>query len=154
MVAVVFWLVVFIAAAVVLVMLLVRFGRRPTMRYYTQLVRAAVIVRIQAILAFFIGDFCRWVIRSPPSPKSPNPIPPGQHPSLDRAFARVNRAEEHLIDCVRQLARRGEEQLNAITFDPHPHNPQQIIVDKPELPLGFIFSILIGVHCTPFRPDR
>ncbi len=106
--------------------------------------RATIVAPIRAILALVLGDFCHWVLRSPSTPKPRIPIPQGQYPSLDRAFARVSRGEEHLADCVRQLGRRGKKQLDAITFDADQNHPKQIVVDKPELPLDFTFSILIG----------
>ncbi|MDQ6867933.1 MAG: hypothetical protein M3178_05865 [Pseudomonadota bacterium] len=91
-----------------------------------------------------MGDFCRWVVRSPPTPKLRNPIPKGLIPSLDRAIARVSRAEEHLADFVRKVAQRGQEQIDAITFNPDPNNPQQFIINQVHLPMDFSFSILIG----------
>lgn len=103
-----------------------------------------VIEKIRTTLAFTLGDLCRWILWRPPAPKPRIPIAAGQRPSLGRAFARVSRAEEHLADFVRRVSRRGEEQLNAITYDMNPNDPQQVIVNKPQLPMDFSFSILVG----------
>lgn len=106
--------------------------------------RTVIIERVRATLEYCLGDFCRWVIRPPPTPKPRIPIPAGQYPSLDRAFARVSRAEEHLADCVRRLASFGKKQLDAISFQADASRPKEILVDKPQLALDFTFGILIG----------
>jgi hypothetical protein len=106
--------------------------------------RLALIAWIRSALASITGDFCRWVLRPPPMPKPRNPISPGQIPSLARAIARVNRAEEHLADFERKVAQRGQEQIDAITFNPDPSNPQQFIINKVQIPMDFSFNILVG----------
>jgi len=108
-------------------------------------IRSAALTQIRTGLALVLGDFCRWVLQPARAPEPRrSPIPTGRYPSLDRAFARVTRTEEQLADFVRQVARRGQEEINAITFKVDPNHPKQFAIDKPKLPIDFGFSIRIG----------
>src|SRR5258708_33098135 len=81
-----------------------------------------------------------------PKPKKPvkKRKPLTRHPSLDRAIARISRAEEHLADLMRRTALRGQEQVNAMAIQPHPNEPKQILIKRGEVPLDHGFSILVG----------
>jgi hypothetical protein len=81
---------------------------------------------------------------APSQSKQRKPIPPGQYPSLVRAFARVSRAEEHLAELTRKVARLGQEQINAITFQANPNNPKEIQTNSPQPRVDFTFSVVIG----------
>jgi hypothetical protein len=104
----------------------------------------AIIDRIRATLALILGDFCRWVLRTPPKPRQRTPIPSGKYPSLDRAFLRVDRAEKHIADFVRRTRQRGQEQINSIAFESDPNSPEYLRPNKPHSPLDPIFSVIIG----------
>ena len=75
------------------------------------------------------------------------------HP-LDRAAARVNRAQEHLAELVRRIAARGQTQGEAISSSirPNPTDPKQIVLNpRQDLPLDLMFSILVGEVCYNLR---
>lgn len=73
------------------------------------------------------------------------------HP-LDRAFARVNRAEEHLAELVRHIAIRGKKQVEAFRFEPNPQEPKKIVMNRGQpLSIEPIFGILIGEICYNLR---
>jgi hypothetical protein len=76
---------------------------------------------------------------------------PGHPPSLNQAFARVSRAEEHLAELVRHTAVRGREQVNMVLVQPNPKDPNKVIVSPMKLPFDFSFSILVGEICYNLR---
>jgi hypothetical protein len=75
----------------------------------------------------------------------------GRHP-LDHASARARRAEEHLADLVKLVARRTEMQEQAIGVYLHPQRADQVVVNSTRhLPLDLKFSVLVGEICYNLR---
>ena len=76
---------------------------------------------------------------------------PTRRPSIDRAFARVSRAEEHIAELIRRTLLHGQKMIEGIQVHPNPKNPNRVIVKRPELPLALSFSVIVGEICYNLR---
>jgi hypothetical protein len=72
------------------------------------------------------------------------------HP-LGPAFARVNRAEEHLTDFTQCVHTRLKAQRDAIILKMDPDKPDNIFVDRGNIPFAYEFSILLSEICFNLR---
>jgi hypothetical protein len=79
--------------------------------------------------------------------------PQAKHP-LDPAFARINRADDHLRALADKVEKRSLAQIDAFSLLPNPEQPRSIKLDfgaAVALPLDFIFGILVGEICYNLR---